>query len=178
LGIHSFRHILNTAGIVRFPTFAFEMVRMGIGLYGLSPLTEPVEGLKEIGSLRTRITQVKGWPQGSSIGYGRSQSTDRESLIATVPIGYADGIPRSLSNGKAQFLVRGQRVPIFGRVCMDMIMLDVTEVKGIKAGDEVICFGSQGENHISVQELAQAADTIAYEILVRISPRVRRVFIH
>lgn len=178
LGIHSLRHILNTAGILRFPAYAFEMVRMGIGLYGLSPLAKPVEGLKEIGSLRTRITQVKAWSKGVSIGYGRSQSTERDSLIATVPIGYADGIPRSLSNGKAQFLVRGQRVPIFGRVCMDMIMLDVTDVEAVIAGDEVVCFGRQGEAHISVQELAKAADTIAYEILVRISPRVRRVFIH
>ncbi|MEM6344324.1 MAG: alanine racemase [Bacteroidota bacterium] len=178
LGLHSFRHILNTAGILRFPDYAFDMVRMGIGLYGLSPLETAVEGLAEIGSLRTRITQVKSWAKGASIGYGRSQLTERESLIATIPIGYADGIPRAVSNGKARFLVGGQRVPIFGRVCMDMIMLDVTDVPGVKAGDEVVCFGKQGEAHISVQELAEAAGTIAYEILVRISPRVRRVFIH
>ncbi|MEL7530646.1 MAG: alanine racemase [Bacteroidota bacterium] len=178
LGIHSFRHILNTAGIIRLPEFAFEMVRMGIGLYGLSPLDKAVEGLQEIGSLRTRITQVKAWPKGVSIGYGRSQRTERDSLIATIPIGYADGIPRAVSNGKAHFLVRGQRVPVFGRVCMDMIMLDVSDVPQVSAGDEVVCFGTQGESHISVQELAEAAETIAYEILVRISPRVRRVFIH
>ncbi|MEL6654175.1 MAG: alanine racemase, partial [Bacteroidota bacterium] len=174
----SFRHIINTAGIMRLPDYAFDMVRMGIGLYGLSPIPEEIPELREIGSLRTRITQVKPWPKGSSIGYGRSERMTRDSLIATVPIGYADGIPRALSNGKGHFLVRGQRVPIVGRVCMDMLMLDVTDVPEVAAGDEVVCFGQQGESQLSITELAEAAGTIAYEILVRISPRVRRVFVH
>jgi Alr-MurF fusion protein len=133
--------------------------------------------LQEIGSLRSRISQVHSYPAGSSIGYGRSQFAKRESRIAVVPIGYADGIPRNLSNGKMAFLIRGQRAPIFGRVCMDMLMLDVTDIPDARQGDEVVLFGKQEDAFISVKELAEAAGTIPYEILVRISPRVRRVYV-
>ena len=175
LGIFSFRHILNTAGILRFPQFAMEMVRMGIGLYGIDPTGEN-HPLQEIGSLHSTISQIQTYPEGTSIGYGRSQYAERETRIATVPIGYADGIPRSLSNGKFSFLVQGKRAPIFGRVCMDMLMLDVTDIPEAGAGDEVVIFGRQKEAVISVGELAVAAGTIPYEVLVRISPRVRRVY--
>ncbi|MEM7657181.1 MAG: bifunctional UDP-N-acetylmuramoyl-tripeptide:D-alanyl-D-alanine ligase/alanine racemase [Bacteroidota bacterium] len=176
LGIVPMRHILNTAGLLRFPQASVEMVRMGIGLYGVHPLGQASE-LEEIGSLRSLISQIQTHPVGSSIGYGRSQRTERESRIATVPVGYADGIPRNLSNGKIGCLVRGKRAPVVGRVCMDMLMLDVTDIPEAEAGEEVVLFGRQGEAFLSVQEVAEAAGTIPYEILVRISPRVRRVYV-
>ncbi len=176
LGIQAFRHMLNTAGILRFPQAAMEMVRMGIGLYGIDP-TDKQTDLVEVGSLLSNITQIHDYPEGSSIGYGRAQYTSRPSRIAIVPIGYADGIPRSVGEGKANFLVRGQEAPTIGRICMDMLMLDVTDIPGAHAGDAVLIFGSQGEHFLSIQTLAQAAGTIPYEILVRISPRVRRVYV-
>lgn len=176
LGLQAFRHVLNTAGLIRFSQYAMEMVRLGIGLYGIDPTARELD-LQEIGSLRSRISQVRSYPAGSSIGYGRSQFVNRESRIAVVPIGYADGIPRNLSNGRMAFLVRGQRARIFGRVCMDMLMLDVTDISGARAGDEVVIFGRQEDAFISVKELAEAAGTIPYEILVRISSRVRRVYV-
>jgi alanine racemase len=100
----------------------------------------------------------------------------RKSRIATIPVGYADGIPRSLSNGKFAFLVRGKFAPIVGKVCMDMLMLDVTDIPEALPGDDVVIFGQQGDAFISISDLAKAADTIPYEILVRISPRVRRIY--
>lgn len=176
IGLVAFRHILNTAGILRFPQYAMEMVRMGIGLYGVNP-GEGEHELEEIGSLHSLISQIQTYPPGTSIGYGRSQYAERETRIATIPIGYADGIPRAVSKGKASFLVRGKKAPIFGRVCMDMLMLDVTDIPSAQAGDEVVIFGQQGSQHLSVNDLASAAGTIPYEILVRISPRVRRVYV-
>ena len=178
LGIYAFRHILNTAGVMRFPDNAMEMVRLGIGLYGINPSGEALANLelKEIGSLHSTISQLRTHPPGTSIGYGRSQFLNRPSVIATVPIGYADGIPLSVGNGKTQFLVRGKRVPTVGRICMDMLMIDVTDIPDVRAGDEVVLFGRQERDFISVEELAKAASTIPYEILVRISQRVRRIY--
>jgi alanine racemase len=175
LGVAPLRHVLNTAGVLRFPEYAFDMVRLGIGLYGISPAGGLP--LREIGSLRASITQIRDWPAGQSIGYGRSQFTARPSRIATLPVGYADGIPRSLGNGKISFLAGGAWAPTFGRICMDMLMLDVTGIPGLRPGDEVVLIGRQGEHMLSVSEVAQAAGTIPYEILVRISPRVRRVYL-
>lgn len=174
-GIEPQRQILNSAGILRFPQYAWEMIRLGIAMYGIKTSESPVE-LREIGSLHTSITQIRSYPAGQSIGYGRSQFTLRPSRIATIPIGYADGIPRSLSNGKAEFLVKGKRAPIFGRVCMDMLMLDVTDITEAVQGDEVVIYGRQGADYISISELAERAGTIPYELLVRVSPRVRRVY--
>ncbi|MEO1749647.1 MAG: alanine racemase, partial [Pseudomonadota bacterium] len=111
------RHVLNTAGIIRFPLERSDLFRLGIGLYGISPVEGALPDLEEIGSLHTSITQVHDYPTGVSVGYGRSQFTERPSRIATVPIGYADGVSRLLSNGKFAFLVQGKRAPIFGRVC-------------------------------------------------------------
>ncbi|MCI4671152.1 MAG: bifunctional UDP-N-acetylmuramoyl-tripeptide:D-alanyl-D-alanine ligase/alanine racemase [Bacteroidia bacterium] len=176
LGIQPFRHILNTPGILRFPEAAFDMVRLGIGLYGINPVEE-LHDLKEIGSLVSNISQIHNYPEGVSIGYGRSQYTRRPSRIATVPIGYADGIPRSVGGGKASFLVHGKRVPTFGRICMDMLMLDVSDLPKAAEGDKVLIFGHLGEDSLSINELAKAAETIPYELLVRVSPRVRRVYV-
>jgi alanine racemase/UDP-N-acetylmuramoyl-tripeptide--D-alanyl-D-alanine ligase len=167
-GLHPWRHLLNTAGIERFPQYAGEMVRMGIGLYS---------GREEIGRLVSTISQIHLYPAGTSVGYGRSTVLTRDSRIATIPIGYADGIPRSLSNGKIGFLVHGQPAPIVGRVCMDMLMLDVTDIPAAAAGSEVVLWGHQGEAFLSIHDVAKAAGTIAYELLVRVSPRVRRVYV-
>ncbi|MEO0897745.1 MAG: bifunctional UDP-N-acetylmuramoyl-tripeptide:D-alanyl-D-alanine ligase/alanine racemase [Bacteroidota bacterium] len=175
LGIQSFRHILNTSGILRFPQRSMDMVRMGIGLYGINPVAEPHD-LREIGSLISTITQIHTYPAGTSIGYGRSQKTRRASKIGIVPVGYADSIPRRVGGGKMSLMIRGQRAPIFGRVCMDMLMVDVTDIAGIAAGEEVLIFGSKGEDMVSINEWAEAAETIAYELLVRISPRVRKIY--
>lgn len=170
------RHLLNTAGILRFPEYEFDMVRVGLGLYGISPVEGMGNELREVGTLQSLISQIHSYEAGVPIGYGGTETTSRESKIATVPIGYADGIRRHLSNGKMSFLVKGQRVPIVGRVCMDMLMLDVTDVPHVRAGDEVVLLGDQGAEKISVTEMAQACDTIPYEILVNIGQRVRRVY--
>jgi alanine racemase len=157
-----------------------EMVRLGIGLYGINPIRgadKAVENLQEVASLHALISQIHAYPAGTSIGYGRSEYTQRDSRIATLPIGYADGILRILGNGRAHFLLPGKKVPTFGRICMDMLMLEVTDIPEAQAGDEVIIFGHQAEAHISVSELAEQADTIAYEILTRISSRVRRIYL-
>ncbi len=171
------RHICNTAGMLRFPQYAMDMVRLGIGLYGIPPFATAAIDLQEIGSIHTVVTQVHEYAAGTPIGYGCSESRDHPARIATLPIGYADGIRRSLSNGKGRFLIRGQRAPVIGRVCMDMLMLDVTDVAGAQAGDEVVLMGGQGNDFVSVDELATLCDTISYEILTGISQRVRRVYV-
>lgn len=175
-GISPLRHALNSAGILNYPEYALEMVRLGIGLYGINPVNTP-QVLQEIGTLVTVISQIHEYPAGTSIGYGRAQFTNRNSRIATIPIGYADGIFRSLSNGKLSMYVREKLAPIFGRICMDMMMLDVTDIPDTKEGDEVLIFGYSGNIFRSVADLAAAAGTIPYEILTSISPRVRRVYV-
>lgn len=171
------RHLLNTAGIQRFPDYVMEMVRLGIGLYGISPVAQNELDLREVGSLHSVVTQVHEYEAGTPIGYSASEVTTRYSHIATVPIGYADGIRRSLSNGVGRFLVRGQRAPVIGRVCMDMLMLDVTDIPGVQSGDEVTLIGCQGKECISVKEIAKLCGTIPYEVLTGISQRVRRVYV-
>ncbi|MEO1447893.1 MAG: alanine racemase [Bacteroidota bacterium] len=175
-GLHPWRHILNTAGLLQFPAAHWEMVRMGIGLYGINPVRDHPLHLQEVGSLISQISQIHQYPAGTSIGYGRAQSTIRDSRIATIPIGYADGIPRSLGEGRISFGIRGAMAPTIGRVCMDMLMLDVTDVPEARAGDPVLIWGEYGDQVLSVDRLALASGTIPYEILVRVSPRVRRIF--
>ena len=163
-------HLLNSAGIVRFPEASFDMVRLGIGLYGIEIVDKP--GLKEVSTFKTHISQIRIVNKGETIGYNRKGKADELVRIATVPVGYADGIPRKLGNGAGKFLVNGHLAPIIGNVCMDMCMLDIT---GIEAGegDEVIIFGP---GH-SVNILAKAAETIPYEILTGIPERVKRVYL-
>jgi alanine racemase len=146
-------------------------------LYGYDPVegNAPGAALQPVLSLVTRIFLLKKLPAGTPISYGRTFVTRRESLIATIPIGYADGFSRSLSNcGEA--LVRGARVPVTGRVCMDMTMLDVTEVPGVREGDEVVLIGSSGSERITAADLAAKTGTIPYEVLCGISSRVPRIF--
>ncbi len=164
------RHISNSNGILRHEKAQFDMVRLGIGMYGLS--SEPESGLKQVSALKTRISQVKTVRKGETVGYNRAGVVLEDMQIATVPIGYADGIRRSLGNGKGRFWLLGQEVPIVGNVCMDMCMLDVTGLEA-KEGDVVEIFGE----HYPIKNLAQQMDTIEYEVLTGISQRVKRVYL-
>jgi alanine racemase len=163
------RHILNSAGIERFPNSQYEMVRLGIGVYGISARHDP--NLQQIGTLKSTLTQIKQVPASETVGYGRKGRLKTNATIATVPIGYADGLRRNLSQGVGKMLVRGHLAPIIGNICMDMTMLDVTNLD-VKEGDEVVIFGPG----LPVSQLAEWAQTIPYEILTGISPRVKRVY--
>ena len=162
------RHILNSAGIERFPEYHFDMVRLGIGLHGISATHAP---LLPVSSFKTHIMSIRNVPEGQSIGYGRKSFTLRPSRIAVIPVGYADGLNRHLSNRIGEVLVRGKRAPIIGNICMDTCMIDVTDIDA-KIGDEVEIFG----RHIPVTELAEKLDTIPYEILTGVSQRVKRSY--
>lgn len=166
------RHILNSAGIVRFPQAHYEMVRLGIGAYGIASTEADRNNLENVLALKSTIIQIKNVGAGESVGYNRSSKLDRNGVIGVVPIGYADGLPRALSNGKASLYVRGQAAPIIGAVCMDMCMIDLTGLTA-KEGDEVVIFDA----NYSIERLAEASNTIAYELLTRISRRVKRVYI-
>ena len=171
VGYPVIRHILNSSGIERFPEAQFDMVRLGIGLYGVSSV-DPTR-LQTVSTLKSTILQIKPVEAGETVGYGRSGKLEKPSQIAVVPIGYGDGLNRRLGNGKGRFLVRENLVPVVGNICMDMTMLDVTDT-GAQEGDEVIIFG----NYPSVMTLAADLDTIPYEVLTGISERVKRVYIH
>ncbi|HPF50438.1 MAG TPA: bifunctional UDP-N-acetylmuramoyl-tripeptide:D-alanyl-D-alanine ligase/alanine racemase [Draconibacterium sp.] len=163
------RHILNSAGIERFPEKQYEMVRLGIGLYGVSISDLPLEN---IGTLKSTVSQIKPVRETESIGYNRKGRVNRESRIAVVPIGYADGLDRKLGNKNGSAYVNGKKVPIVGNICMDMLMLDVTDIE-VETGEMVEFFGP----HISINELALQVGTIPYEILTGISQRVKRVYV-
>ena len=164
------RHILNSAGIERFPESQFDMCRLGIGLYGFS-----FNGakLKNVCTLKTTILSVKTVPAGETIGYGRHTRLTEDRRIAVIPIGYADGLDRRLGNYNGEVVVRGVRCPIVGNVCMDQVMVDVTEADA-QVGDEAIIFGDRG---VAIEELANKLGTIPYEILTSVSRRVKRVYL-
>jgi alanine racemase len=166
------RHVLNTSGIVRFPERQYDMVRIGIGLYGIRTLFDGSEDvLKPVSALRSIIISIKEWPAGTTIGYGRHGLLERDSRIATVNIGYADGFDRHFGNGRVSMWVGGKLCPTVGNVCMDAVMIDVTDVP-CKVGDTVEIFGE----HVPVEQLSEARGTIPYEILTSVSPRVKRVY--
>ena len=169
-------HLANSAATITLPAAYFDMVRPGIMLYGVFPSPEMSNqiSLKPVLTWKTRILQLKKVPPESSISYGQTFITKRESMIATLPIGYADGYQRSLSN-RGQILVRGQRAPVVGRVCMDLTMIDVTDIRNVQQGDEVVLLGRQGDAEISADEMATWANTISYEILTSIGARVPRI---
>jgi alanine racemase len=175
-GIAPLAHLANSAATITLPAAYFDMVRPGLMLYGVypSPAMASQISLKPVLSWKTRILQLKQVPAGSSISYGQTFITQRESLIATLPIGYADGYPRLLSN-RGEVLVSGKRAPVAGRVCMDLTMIDVTDIEKIQPGDEVVLLGRQGDAEISADEMAAWANTISYEILTSISNRVPRI---
>lgn len=166
------RHIANSAGATRHTDARFDMVRLGIGMYGVSPYKNPHAGLQTVLRLKTAVTQIRKIKAGESVGYNRAGKVDIDSIIATIPLGYADGFRRSLGLGNGQVYINGSLFPVIGKVCMDMTMIDVTG-HDIKEGDEVVIFGPE----YAVEELAQKCGTIPYEILTGISPRVKRVYI-
>lgn len=171
------KHCCNSGGIIDYPEMKLDMSRAGIILYGLSPSSQ-LDGkinIKPAMQFKTVVSQIKKIKKGATISYGRTFTAKDEMLIATVPIGYADGYSRNLSN-KAHMLVCGKRVPVVGRVCMDQLMLDVSGVEGVQEGSEVVVFGRQGNEEISVDELAGLIDTINYEIICLIGKRVPRVY--
>ncbi|HMJ69529.1 MAG TPA: bifunctional UDP-N-acetylmuramoyl-tripeptide:D-alanyl-D-alanine ligase/alanine racemase [Cyclobacteriaceae bacterium] len=166
------RHVLNSPGILRFPQYQFEMVRLGIGLYGVDPTTENKKtDLQPVATLKTMISQIRTVPAGQSIGYGRKGKASSNMSVATIAIGYADGFSRAFSSGVGEVLVNGKRAPVVGNVCMDMTMIDVTDIDA-REGDEVIIFGKE----LPIAEVAQKIGTIPYEILTSTSERVKRVF--
>jgi len=165
------RHILNTAGISRFTNYQFDMVRLGIGIYGVAAVADDQKELKTVVSLKSSITQIKEIEQGETVGYNRHGVIRQKTRIGTVPIGYADGLSRALGNGKGVLWVNDQPAPIVGDVCMDMCMIDITGIK-VDEGGTVVVFD---ERH-TVNEIAKAAGTIPYEILTRISQRVKRIY--
>lgn len=167
------KHISNTAAIFRYPQLQYQMVRLGIGLYGVDPVNEQALSLQPVSTLKSTIAQIRAVAKGQSVGYGRNAFMKKDSRIATIRIGYADGFGRELGNGKASVWVNGQLAPVVGNVCMDMTMIDVTEISEVKEGDQVEIFGT----HLAVQQLAQWAGTIPYEILTSISQRVKRVYL-
>ena len=166
-------HILNSSGIVRFPEAQIDMVRLGIGLYGISPDPEIQAHLKSVSCLKTKISQVKDIPAGDSVGYNRRWVASRKSRIAIIPIGYADGFARRLGYGNGEVTINGQKVKIIGSVCMDMCFADVTDIE-CREGDEVVIFGDAA----SIHQMAEVGDTIPYEIFTSISQRVKRVYYH
>ncbi|MDE6277565.1 MAG: alanine racemase [Muribaculaceae bacterium] len=171
------RHLLNTAGIERYghTASAYDMARLGLGLYGLSPVPELPSGriLKPVARLVSTVISLKKWPAGTPIGYGCRGVTSRPSLIATVPIGYADGLNRHFGRGGAKFIVRGTECPTIGNICMDLCMVDVTDAPDVCVGDEVEIFGPSAP----VERLAEKLETIPYEILTSVSPRVHRAYL-
>ena len=167
LGYTFLKHFLNSAGIERFPEYQFDMVRLGISLYGIGSATN----LQPVCSLKTTILQIQEIRSGDSVGYGRVGSVSRDSRIAVLPIGYADGLSRRLSNGVGAMVIGRKRCPIIGNICMDTCMVDVTDTDA-KEGDNAIIFGKE----LPVSELAQMSSTIPYEILTSVSPRVKRIY--
>jgi len=173
------KHVSNSAGIIDLPDMNLDMVRAGIMLYGLYPSDEVNKecvDLKQVMSLKVRISHVKELSEGIGVSYGLKFVTDKSSKIATLPIGYADGFTRMLT-GKAEILVKGTKVPLVGRICMDQCMIDVTGVDGVSRGDEVVLMGTDGIQTISIDEVAQKLGTINYEIVCMIGKRVPRVYI-
>ena len=167
------RHILNSAGILRFPEHHYDMVRLGIGLYGANTLPPEIEKpLAVVSTLRTEIISIRDRKAGATIGYGRKGVLARDSKIATIPVGYADGMSRRFGCGKVSVTVNGKEAPTVGNICMDACMIDVTGID-CKVGDTVEIFGTQAP----LQRLADAADTIPYEILTSVSPRVKRLYL-
>ncbi|MEO6037161.1 MAG: bifunctional UDP-N-acetylmuramoyl-tripeptide:D-alanyl-D-alanine ligase/alanine racemase [Saprospiraceae bacterium] len=171
LGYSPLRHLVNTGGIARWPEFHFDMVRLGIGLYGIDS-SGLQDQLRVVNTLKATVSQVKTVPVGETVGYNRNGPVLRPTRIATISIGYADGLLRLAGNGRYSVVIRGQQVPTIGNVCMDMTMVDVSNVPAVQEGDDVEVFGEQQP----VQALAGCLQTIAYEVFTNIAERVKRVY--
>jgi alanine racemase len=175
-------HTACTAAALLFPSTHFTMLRTGIGLYGLWPSRETFLSMREKGASvdfhpalawKTKIVQIKTLPEGTYVGYGCSFKTTRKTLLGVLPVGYADGYDRALGN-RAHVLVRGRRAAVIGRICMNLCMVDLTDVPGVKLEDEVVLLGSSGDERISAETMGEWAGTINYEIVTRISPLLPR----
>lgn len=175
-------HVANTAGTVRFPDARFDLVRPGLGLYGVAPPHTPLPVLWPVMALKTRIVALRDLPAGSSVSYGGIVNTSATAKIATLPLGYADGYTRRMT-GLAQVLVGGRRCPVLGPITMDMTLVDVSRVPGVKLGDEVVLLGRQGPEDpladppITLEEMAEWSATIPWEVCCTISKRVPRVYV-
>lgn len=174
-------HIANSGAVLNFPGTCCDMVRAGISLYGYHPagpkgcLTGDSGQLKPAMSFRSKVLQVKSVPEGTGISYGRTFVTQRKTRLAVLPVGYEDGYSRSLSN-RGQVLIHGCRVPVLGRICMNMCMVDVSELSEVKAGDEAVLLGRQGEETISADEIAEKMGTISYEVLCLLGNNNKRQY--
>ncbi len=178
MGIHfKYKHISNSAGLTAFPSWSGNLVRPGIVLYGSypSPAFRTLIKLKPVMTFKTHVGLLKRVPPRERISYGGTFVTQRESLIATLPVGYADGYNRKLSN-RGEVLIRGKRAPVVGRVCMDYIMADVTDIPRVSHGDEVVLMGRQGGAQITAEEIAEKVESISYEVLCLVGKRVPRVY--
>nr|MDE5945534.1 alanine racemase [Rikenella sp.] len=162
------RHVCNSAGIARFPEAHLDMVRLGVGLYGIEdPELQPVA------TLRTQIVQIKQLRPGDTVGYNRRGVVERPMRTATIPIGYADGMDRGLGRGAGRVEIRGMLCPTVGNICMDTCMIDVTELPEAAVGDEVVVFGERP----TVREVAEVLGTISYEVLTSVSARIKRIYV-
>lgn len=171
-------HLSNSAALIDLPEIDQNIARLGISLYGLLPSSDvnlTQADLEPVMSLKTEIIYLKEIESGQTISYGATYKAKRKTLVATLPIGYADGLSRKLSN-KGYVLIHGQRAPIIGRVCMDQTMIDVTDISQVKVGDQVIIFGSQDGNFLSIDEQAKIAETINYELVTLIGKRIPRIY--
>jgi alanine racemase len=167
-------HLCNSAGVVRHPGIQFDMVRLGIGLYGIDTGHVLANKLRQISTLKTTIAQIHNVKAGDNIGYSHHTIASHDMRIATICIGYADGYPRSLGNGNAYVLILGKPAKTVGSICMDMCMVDISHIPGVKEGDDAIVFG----NEITISHLASWAGTISYEVMTSISQRVKRVYVN
>jgi alanine racemase len=174
---YQYLHMASSATLTAFPAYSAKLVRPGIMLYGSypSPTFQAPIPLKPVMTLKTRIHFLKPVPSGTRISYGGTFTTKRESLIATLPIGYADGYSRHLSN-HGEVLIHGKRAPVVGKVCMDFIMVDVTDIPHVSVGDEVVLMGRQGREQITAEEIAEKINSISYEVLCLIGKRVPRIY--
>lgn len=163
------RHICNTAGVLRFPEAQYDMVRLGIGLYGVNPIDNSI--IHNVSTLRSTILQLRNVDQNETVGYSRMGHLERPSRIAIIPIGYADGLNRHLGRSKGYCLINGRKAPYVGNICMDVCMVDVTDIE-CHEGDSVVIFGDE----LPITILSDLLDTIPYEILTGISSRVKRIY--
>lgn len=172
LGYTFIKHIANSAAAIRHPQLQMDMIRLGIGLYGVNSSNSGSLNLQTVTTLKSTIAQIRVLKKGESVSYNRKGHIEKDSVIATIRIGYADGYPRRLGNGAGKVLVKDKLAPVIGTVCMDMFMIDVTDIHGVQEGDDVIIFGNQ----LPVQQVAKWAETIPYEIMTGVSQRVKRVY--
>ena len=170
-------HALPSAGVIAFNDSAFDIARVGLMLYGASPIPEFQAQLRPVMTLKAHVVLIRELPAGSSVSYGRTFITKERTRVATLSLGYADGFPRTLSNRDAAVLIRGRRCSVLGRITMDLTMVDVTNVAAVGIGDEVVLIGRQGEEQILATEVAARASTIAWEIFTGIGSRVTRVYL-